>query len=106
MGLATTPARPSRASGRGSSGICLLAAIKSGPWPSQQVSCDRVLPDLLCHLPAAIRTCPARVLWCAIDAGQTPSLPPATSPDLAAAGHVAVACSEPGGELGEAREKR
>lgn len=36
-------------------GICLLAAIKSGPWPSWQVSCDRVPPDLSCHLPAAIR---------------------------------------------------
>jgi hypothetical protein len=45
----------------------VLAAIKSGPWPSQQVSCDRVLPELLCHLPAAIR--PALLVftprhWC------------------------------------------
>jgi hypothetical protein len=27
---------------------------RPGPWPSQQVSCDWALPDLLCHLPVAI----------------------------------------------------
>ena len=52
------------------------------------------------------RTRPASLLYCAIGAGQTPSLPPAISLDLATAGHVASAYSEPGGELGEAREKR
>jgi hypothetical protein len=35
-----------------------------------------------------------------------PSLSAATSPDLAAAGYVAVACSGAGGELGKAGETR
>jgi hypothetical protein len=35
-----------------------------------------------------------------------PSLPAAISPDLAAAGYVAEACSGAGGEPGEAGEKR
>jgi hypothetical protein len=62
----------------------------------------RSVTGLVALFPCGDRTCSANVFCCAIGAGQTPSLPPAISLDLAAAGHVALASSEPGGELGEA----
>ena len=63
---------------------------------------DAALPDLLRYFPAAIGLALLVFALHRFSAGQTPSLPPAISLDLAAAGHVALASSEPGGELGEA----
>lgn len=65
----------------------------------------RVLPDLLCHLPAAIR--PALLAFTLGHSSRQDAFAASChKPGPRRCGYVAVACSEPGGELGEAGEKR
>ncbi len=93
-------------SGTGRRRVCKLRRPSAG---TVAVAAGEPRPDatgLVVPFARGDRTRPASLLYCAIGAGQTPSLPPAISLDLATAGHVASAYSEPGGELGEAREKR